>query len=113
MFKAYYRCLMDNVALIANKYKALSEWLDEATLRLWAAVEARSLGRGGVSAVAKAIGISRTTIYMGPRELAGLEFASANPGDPKPRVRHPRWRMEKARRQGPKSSSRLGKTGGY
>jgi hypothetical protein len=53
---------MDAVAMIASKYQALSERLDEATLRLWAAVEARQLGRGGVSIVAKAVGISRTTI---------------------------------------------------
>ena len=36
---------------------------------LWAAVEARALGRGGVTTVAKASGLSRTTIYAGLREL--------------------------------------------
>ncbi|MDP1971065.1 MAG: ISAzo13 family transposase, partial [Methylobacter sp.] len=51
---------MDDTATIEAKYKALSGRLDEATLRLWAATEARSLGRGGVSTVAKAIGMSRT-----------------------------------------------------
>lgn len=56
--------------MIAEKYLALAERLDEATLRLWAAVEARALGRGGVSAVASAVGLSRTTIYAGLRELA-------------------------------------------
>ena len=56
--------------MIEGKYRALAGRLDEATLRLWAAVEARTLGRGGVSAVAKAIGISRTTIYAGIAELA-------------------------------------------
>lgn len=80
---------MDNVALISHKYKVLSERLDEATLRLWAAVEAQSLGRGGVSTVAKAIGISRTTIYAGLSELDSLELASANPSVPKSRVRNP------------------------
>jgi transposase len=62
---------MDIMATIASKYKALSGRLDEATLRLWAAVEARQLGRGGVSTVAKAVGISRTTIYAGLAELDG------------------------------------------
>ena len=57
------------MATIASKYKALSGRLDEATLRLWVAVEARQLGRGGVSTVAKAVGISRTTIYAGLAEL--------------------------------------------
>ena len=55
--------------MIAVKFQALAGRLDEATLRLWAAVEARHLGRGGVSVVAKAIGISRTTIYAGLEEL--------------------------------------------
>jgi len=80
---------MDNVALIINKYKVLSERLDEATLRLWAAVEARSLGRGGVSTVAKAIGISRTTIYAGLSELDSLELEPVNPTVPKFRIRNP------------------------
>jgi transposase len=61
---------MDVVEMIEAKYRALAGRLDEATLRLWAAVEARTMGRGGVSAVAKAVGISRTTVYAGMAELA-------------------------------------------
>src|SRR6266436_1093104 len=61
---------MSDAGTIAAKYRVLAGRLDEATLRLWAAVEARSLGRGGVSLVAKAIGMSRTTIYAGLEELA-------------------------------------------
>ena len=60
---------MVEIATIEAKYQALSARLDEATLRLWAAVEARSLGRGGVSAVAKAAGLSRTTIHAGLLDL--------------------------------------------
>lgn len=56
--------------MIEEKFQALSGRLDEATLRLWAAVEARTLGHGGVSTVASAVGMSRTTIYAGLRELA-------------------------------------------
>ena len=52
---------MADSEIIAGKYRALADRLDEATLRLWAAIEARTLGRGGVSTVAKAIGMSRTT----------------------------------------------------
>jgi hypothetical protein len=55
--------------VIEEKSRTLSSRLDEATLRLWAAVEARALGHGGVSAVARASGLSRTTIYAGLREL--------------------------------------------
>ncbi len=55
---------------------------------MWAAAEARSLGRGGVSAVAKAIGMSRTTIHAG---LAALKtLASTSPVSK--RETHPRIR---------------------
>src|SRR5487761_2058428 len=60
---------MGDMATIASKYQALSGRLDEATLRVWAATEAHSLGRGGISTVAKAIGMSRTTIHAGLAEL--------------------------------------------
>ena len=64
----------DASTVIAEKYRALSGEMNETSLRLWAAVEARSLGHGGVSAVSRAVGLSRTTIY------AGLtEFESGNP----------------------------------
>jgi transposase len=61
---------MSDMVTIEAKYRDLSARLDETTLRLWAATEARSLGRGGVSLVAKATGLSRTTIYVGLAELA-------------------------------------------
>jgi hypothetical protein len=62
---------MDGAEVLEEKFRALAPRLDEATLRLLAAIEARTLGRGGVSAVARASGLSRTTIYAGLRELAG------------------------------------------
>ncbi len=46
-------------------------------MRLWAAAEARSLGRGGVSVVAKVAGLSRTTVYAG---LAEIEAAGKAKG---------------------------------
>ena len=60
---------MDVAQTIEAKYLALAGRLDESTLRLWVAAEARSLGRGGVSVVAKAAGVSRTTVYAGLAEL--------------------------------------------
>jgi transposase len=65
---------MDALKAIKAKYQALAGRLDEATLRLWVAAEARSLGRGGVSLVAKAAGVSRTTVYAG---LAEIQAAGA------------------------------------
>lgn len=61
---------MNDISTIEEKFQAISSRLDEAALRIWAAAEARSLGRGGVSAVAKAIGMSRTTIHAGIAEIA-------------------------------------------
>jgi hypothetical protein len=71
---------MDALQAIEAKYLALSGRLDEATLRLWVATEARSLGRGGVSLVAKAAGVSRTTIYAGLAELEAASVVSRQPG---------------------------------
>ena len=79
---------MIEAATIETKYQALSGRLDEAALRVWAAAEARSLGRGGVSLVAKAIGMSRTTIHAGLCELKdGACEPPSNKAGVKPRVR--------------------------
>ena len=43
--------------------------MDERVRRRWAAIEARSLGRGGITIVALATGLSRTTIRAGLAEL--------------------------------------------
>jgi len=80
---------MVDAATIKIKYQALSSRLDEATLRVWAAAEARSLGRGGVSLVAKAAGMSRTTIHAGLTELRADASATSSPDKTavKPRIR--------------------------
>jgi len=54
---------------IRSKYYALTNDVNERGRRRWAAVEAMSLGRGGISAVAAATGISDRTIRNGIREL--------------------------------------------
>ena len=56
---------------ITKKFKALGPVLTEQGRRLWAATEAMVLGRGGVSLVAQATGLSRPTIYAGIQELRG------------------------------------------
>lgn len=57
------------VEWIRDKYRAIVADLDERARRRWAAAEARSLGWGGVAAVAMATGISDRTIRNGIREL--------------------------------------------
>jgi len=54
---------------IREKYTAIAADLDERARRRWAAAEARSLGWGGISAVAAATGMSDRTIRNGLREL--------------------------------------------
>lgn len=57
------------VQWIRNKYVHLLSELDERGRRRWAAIEATSLGRGGVAAVAAATGLSDRTIRTGIQEL--------------------------------------------
>jgi hypothetical protein len=59
-----------NAELIRRKFEALVNDLDERARRRWAAVEAKALGRGGISIVARATGMSRVTVRSGLRELA-------------------------------------------
>ena len=54
---------------IGERYRVLAGDLDERRRRLWAAAEARSHGRGGIAAVARASGIAESTIRAGLREL--------------------------------------------
>jgi len=63
-----------NIQAIAEKYRILSQFLNERTRRLWSAVEAKALGRGGVQFVAQATGQSRTTITQGMKELKSKEI---------------------------------------
>jgi hypothetical protein len=59
-----------NSELIRQKFQALVDDLDERARRRWAAVEAKALGRGGISVVSRATGMSRVTVRAGLRELA-------------------------------------------
>src|SRR4051794_24481303 len=55
--------------IVEAKYITLKPLLDERARRLWAAVEARSLGRGGIIRVAEATGLARATIRAGLKQL--------------------------------------------
>ena len=54
---------------IASRFGLMSPFLDELTIRLWAAAEAESLGHGGIAIVHRATGIARNTIGQGTRDL--------------------------------------------
>jgi hypothetical protein len=55
--------------LLAAKFDAIMPHLDERQRRLVLGAEARSLGHGGVSLVARASGVSRVTVTAGIAEL--------------------------------------------
>jgi hypothetical protein len=87
---------MDESAIldtVRTKYDLLRPLMDERMRRQWAASEAISLKRGGVTVVARATGLSRTTIGQGIRELReranlGIEDESCI-SEPPTRTRRP------------------------
>ena len=56
-------------ARIRRKFRLVAVELDERRRRQWAAAEARDVGWGGISLVARATGLSRPTIMAGLKEL--------------------------------------------
>ena len=64
--------MQDAAALrqIKSRYRSLGPLMDERLRRQWAATEAQAYGRGGMSAVSSATGMSRNTIRKGLAELA-------------------------------------------
>ena len=67
---------------IAFRHKTLCPVISERVRRLFAAVEASLIGRGGIATVSAATGVSRTTIVRGLAELetirgSGIEADTA------------------------------------
>ncbi len=60
---------MGSEATVAARFVAISPHLNERQRRLWLGAEARVLGRGGVSLVARATGVSRPTVHKALTEL--------------------------------------------
>jgi hypothetical protein len=61
---------MGDIARIIRKYSAVKDHLDERAGRVWTAAEARELGYGGISLLADAIGVSRTALHAGMKDIA-------------------------------------------
>jgi transposase len=66
-----------DLTAIAARYQALKSLLDERARRLVAAAESQAIGRGGISAVSRATGISRPVIRQGIAELTDPTALSA------------------------------------
>ncbi len=72
-------------AAIRRRFRLIERHLDERLRRLVAAAEVAAAGRGGVSAVARATGVSRRAIRAGAKELQARGAAALAPG----RIRRP------------------------
>jgi DNA-binding phage protein len=66
---SYTALMQTDQEILAEKFAVVLPHLDERQRRLLLAAEARALGRGGVSLVARAAGVSRQTIHTALREL--------------------------------------------
>ena len=87
------------VQWVRDKYEPLQRSLNERSRRLWAAAEARSMGRGGVAAVMAATGMSSATVNKGLRELEAEAVGSA--ALPVGRIRRPGGGRKRAREKQP------------
>jgi hypothetical protein len=75
---------MEEQEVIKARFARVAKMLDERARRAVAASEALAIGWGGITAVARATGLSRTVIQNGIKELTGT-LPSAAPG----RIRRP------------------------
>ncbi len=71
---------------IKERYARVAGALDERSRRAVAASEALALGWGGITAVSRATGLSRTAIWLGIKQLRG-ELPRAAPYDDRPLFR--------------------------
>ena len=92
----------DMIETVRKKFEHLAGVLDERGRRVWAAVEAEALGYGGQSIVAKATGLSRTTLHS-----EGLEKAQDPPANHRIRIRKEGGGRKKLTQQEPKLLSAL------
>jgi hypothetical protein len=67
---------------IQRRFRSLSPFLDDRMRRLIAAAESEAIGYGGVSAVARATGVSRRAITEGIKELSRRKHARTLPQAP-------------------------------
>jgi Rhodopirellula transposase DDE domain len=92
----------DMIETVRKKFERLAGVLDERGRRVWAAVEAEALGYGGQSIVAKATGLSRTTLHH-----EGLKKAQDPPANHRVRIREAGGGRKKLTQQEPKLLSAL------
>jgi hypothetical protein len=70
----------DAVAVLAAKFAVMRQVADERTWRVYLGSEARALGHGGIVAVARAAGVSETTVAAGVAEIEAGRLDGLPPG---------------------------------
>jgi hypothetical protein len=60
---------MNDESAIRTRFEKLAPFLNERTRRLFTAAEAAAIGRGGITAVTRATGVSRRAVAAGLVEL--------------------------------------------
>ena len=75
--------------IISKKYNLLKPFLDEKSKRLFAAAEALSIGKGSISIVSRATGISENTIKKGCNELESGKVGTIETPIPDDKIRAP------------------------
>jgi hypothetical protein len=98
---------MATLEAIRTKFASLRPVMDERVCRLWAAAEARAVGRGGISLVAAATGMTRTRIATGLRELETLANAPTPPKPGAVRLRLPGGGRKRATERDPTLEAEL------
>jgi len=59
-----------------ERYRQMAPVLNEQSLRRFVAMEARELGRGGVSLMSRISGLARSTIYHGLSDIREEDFGA-------------------------------------
>lgn len=66
------------ISQIQTRYYHMLNFLSEKEIRIWAAVEAVTIGRGGDTIVYEATGISRVTISKGKKEINSKDYGKSD-----------------------------------
>ena len=69
------------LATLKEKYKVIEPYLNEKSRRIWAASEAKSIGRNGKKLVKDATGLSYDTIRKGTKELSTTQSVTGDSGN--------------------------------
>jgi len=91
---------MATEAEVSKRFELLRTVMDERLTRIWAGVEAAAAGRGGLSLVSRATGLSRTTVRARKREARGkkppkdlVKMRRSGAGAPSIEERQPELRL--------------------